>query len=377
MELTPRERVKLALSHIETDRIPIDFGGRITGIALGAYKELKKELGIRAKDIVDDKRLQLARVDQEVLELFSVDTRYIYPKAAKTWNPKEEGNEYTDDWGVRVKMPEEGFYYDYIDFPIKKPTLDSIEKHLWPDINDLSRVEGLKEEAEHLYYDSPYALITTFRGVFEQAWPLRGLENFLMDMLMYPEFTEALLDKVLTIEKGLYGALLDVIGPYLELVCFTDDLGTQLSTMISPELYRKYIKPRHKELIDYIRNKTNAKIALHSCGSVATLIDDFIEIGIDVLNPVQATAVGMDTEKLKLKYGNKISFWGSVDTQKVLPFKNTLDVENEVKKRITDLSKGGGFLFAPCHDIQANTPPQNIITMFKTAVQEGFLRLIR
>jgi uroporphyrinogen decarboxylase len=253
--ITSRERVQLALAHCETDRIPIDFGGRISGIALLAYEELKSYLGIWKKSQIDDKRLQLAKVDPEVLELFNVDTRYIYPNAPQTWDPREEGNSYFDEWGMRMMMPaNKGYYYDYVDYPIKSPTAEGIKDHQWPDVRDLSRITDKEEEASTVFRETPYALVTTLRGVFEQTWPLRGLQNFLLDLVEYPGFCEELLVKVLQIQKAIYGPFLESVGRYLDLLCFTDDLGTQMGPMISPDMYRRVIKPMHRELISFFKN---------------------------------------------------------------------------------------------------------------------------
>ena len=193
----------------------------------------------------------------------------------------------------------------------------------------------------------------------------------MIEIIENPSFVEALLDKVLEILSQQYSNFLDKVGKYLNLFEIWEDISSQQGPLISPDSYRKIIKPRTRDLINVIKSKTKAKVALHSCGSVSWAIDDFIEIGIEVLNPVQVSAAHMDTKELKKKYGDSMSFWGGIDTQRVLPRGTVKDVEEEVKKRIDDLAKGGGYLFAPVHNIQPDVPPENIIAMYKTGLSYG------
>ena len=168
---------------------------------------------------------------------------------------------------------------------------------------------------------------------------------------------------------------LDYVGPYIQVFTYWDDVAGQNGWLIRPELYRKLIKPKQKRLVEAIKKKTNAKLFYHSCGATRDLIPDLIEIGFDILNPVQVSAKGMDTKELKAQFGRDIVFWGGgVDTQHVLPFGKPQEVVDEVKRRIDDLAPGGGFVFAAVHNIQALVPPENIVAAFDTALEYGKYR---
>ena len=369
-----RERVVAALEHREPDRVPLDIGGYQSGITTIAYEKLKNKLGIVRPTIISERVQQLAKIDEEVLKEFEIDTRYVFIKGSAFWDTKETIDDssisFFDEWGIQWKKPHTSFYYDPVGSPLKNASVKDIFQYYWPDPNDKSKFDGLEREAQ-VINNSGYALCTTVSGVFEQAWYLTGLERMMIDTIENPIFVNSLLDKVLDILSQQYSNFLDKVGQYLNLIEIWEDISSQQGPLASPELYRKIIKPRTKDLINLIKNKTKAKIALHSCGSVRWAIDDFFDIGVEVLNPVQVSAAHMDTKELKRKYGNSMSFWGGIDTQWILPRGTTREVNEEVKKRIDDLGKGGGYLLGPVHNIQPDVPPENIITMFKTALSYG------
>jgi uroporphyrinogen decarboxylase len=199
-----------------------------------------------------------------------------------------------------------------------------------------------------------------------------GLENFMMALISEPQFADRLMDQVTDIYIESCNNYLDKVGQYLNVFTFWDDLAGQDGWLIRPEIYRKMIKPKQRRLVEAIKKKTGAKLFYHSCGATRGLIPDLIELGFDILNPVQVSARGMDSRKLKQDFGRDIVFWGGgVDTQHVLPFGSPQEVADEVKRRIDDLAPGGGFVFAAVHNIQAYVPPENIVTMFDTALQYG------
>jgi uroporphyrinogen decarboxylase len=369
---TPRDRVLQAFDHKEPDRIPIDFGSKGSGLGLLAYEELKKALSMDAGTEVLDKRLGLAVIDEQILERFNVDTRYVYMKAAKDWNPRINLQEdtFVDEWGGTLRRPQGGFYYDHVDYPIKEPTLQAIEEHQWPDPFDKSRVEGVAEEAK-AYRDRGYALGTYFKGAWETGWIVRGLENCMTDIYLNQAFYRALMDKITDVLATQLSVFLDEIGPYVDFVCMTEDLGTQLNFIVSPETYREFIRPSSMRLFKVIKEKTNAKITQHSCGAIFGLIPDIIEAGVEMLNPIQVTARGMDSKRLKAEYGRDLVFWGGVDSQQTLIDASVGNVRDEVKRIIADLAPGGGFMLAPTHDIQNFTPPENIIALYETALEYG------
>jgi len=371
--MNSRERVLTALRHKEPDRIPIDLGGLPSGIEVEAYDNLKKLIGFQSetKTFVRDH----VEIDEPILERFGVDTRYIRIKSPRGYKRTlDKNNSYVDLWGTRWAKPPSSLYWDMVDYPIKEPTMEALQNYSWPDPDDPGFVEGLRERAKKLYETTGYALVVdlTGFGVFEQGWALRGMENFFMDFAANPTFAGALMQGVADYKISLWGHILDAVGDYVQVVMEADDLGTQQGPMVSPEAYRRLIKPAQKRVWQFIKGRTHAFLFLHSCGSVREFIPDFIEMGLDILNPVQVAAKDMDPIELKREFGKDLTFWGGgCDTQHVLSFGAPDDVEKEVKRRVSELAPGGGFVFNPVHNIQPHVPPENILRMFETALQYG------
>jgi uroporphyrinogen decarboxylase len=271
-------------------------------------------------------------------------------------------------------MPEGGFSYQIVDFPLKEATLEDLEGYPWPDPLDEGLTEGVEEEAKELYENSDYAIVGSSglsQSIFEQSWYLRGMDTLLMDFMTDKEFAHALLGKVTEIQKLKYGRFLDKAGKYLDVVRVSDDLGMQTGPLMSSQLYREMIKPYHKDYFCFIKGKTDAKLLLHCCGSVSTLIDDFIDVGVDILNPLQVSAANMDCPDLKRKFGDRLSFWGAIDTQQILPYGSPEEVREEVRGRIRELGLGGGFIPSAVNSIQHDVPPQNIVAMYEAIKEYG------
>ncbi|MBE0479021.1 hypothetical protein IBX65_07910 [Candidatus Aerophobetes bacterium] len=372
--MKPRERLIKAFEHKEPDRVPLDMGSPATSIHVEAYVKLKKYLGINKTSLrILDNMQQVVLIDEPILQRFSIDTRHIYLKPAKEWQKLPDGN-YVDEWGIKYKKPEGSHYYDMYEHPLTNATIEELDKYNWPDPDDARRVEGLKEKAEKLYTSTDYAIVLNGFGECLFGLPswLRSHTHFYMDLLSDKKFASALLDRILEYEMKLAKNALEKVGKYIQVIRVSDDLGTENGPIISPSLYRELIKPRQKKLYAFMKENSNAKILLHSCGSVYELIADFIEIGVDALNPVQVAARNMDSKKLKDEFGDKITFWGGgCDSQRILPFGNIDEVEKEVKKRIKDLAPGGGFVFAPVHNIQYDVSPEKICTLYEKAKQFG------
>ncbi len=199
---------------------------------------------------------------------------------------------------------------------------------------------------------------------------LRGFTQMILDLQMNPEFMSALLSKLLEINIDATERFLDKVGKYIQVFRGGDDMATQQGLLMSLETFRRFIKPVYKKYFDFVKSKTDAKIFFHSCGNVTDLIDDLVESGVDILNPVQVSAMS-DTADLKSRFGNKVVFWGGIDTQQVLPRGSLEDIEKEVSKRIRDLGPGGGYVLASVHNIQPDVPPQNIIAMAEAARKYG------
>lgn len=374
-----RERVLMALRHKESDCIPFDLGSTgITGIHKLAYQNLLFYLGIKKAEIqIFDTITQLAMVDKKLLQRLEVATRGVHPLNPSNWSLEiQESDRYKyfrDEYGVEWSMPKEGgLYYDMTENPLKSATIEDIEGYSWPNPRDPARVAGLKEEIEKL---SDWAIVLTGpgEGLFERSLWMRGFERFYIDLIRDPPLANSLLDKLTDFRIKFWELLLDEIGDLVHVVVEADDLATQNSLMISPEIYRRYLKPQHKRVFSFIKEKApHVYIFLHSCGAIYDLIPDLIEVGVDILNPVQVSAAKMDTKKLKKEFGDVLTFWGGgIDTQEVLPKGTPDEVKEEVKRRIDDLAPGGGFIFAAVHNIQADVPPENIIAMWEALQESG------
>lgn len=380
--MKPRERVRLALDHKEPDRVPIDLGATIvSSITRNAYIALKEYLGMPLEEIkMLDYVQQLPYLDGALMDRFGVDFRMVQLPAATAPGLEvfEEGDYYAfiDRWGSKLHMPKEGgLYFDWVDFPIKEPTMEALERYNWPRPDPQSYNVELGQQARDLYENTDFALVGSAvigGGIFEQPARTMGLENFLMALIKEPKFADRLMERITDIYIESCNNYLDEVGPYIQVFTYWDDVNTQDGWMIRPEIFRKMIKPKERRLVEAIKKKTDAKIFFHGCGATFDLVPDLIEIGFDILNPVQVSARGMDTKRLKQEYGRDITFWGGgVDTQHVLPFGSPAEVADEVKRRIDDLAPGGGFVFAAIHNIQAFVPPENIVTAFDTAREYG------
>ena len=229
----------------------------------------------------------------------------------------------------------------------------------------------MRDEVKDLYDNTDTCIVADIPGLgpFEGGCFLRGHANFCMDFYTNPSYAEAVMDKVTDSMIRFWGHILDEIGDYIQIAAQGDDVGMQQNTYISPEMYRKYVKPRKTRLFDFIKSKTDAKIFYHSCGSVYDLVPDFIEEGVDILNPVQRSAAKMDIRKLKSEFGKDISFWGGgIDVQQQLPFFSPDEIEEVVKETLDIMAPGGGFIFFPSHNIQADVSPDRIDRMYRTVL---------
>ncbi len=377
-EMTPRERVMATLNHQEPDRVPVDLGqAGGDGITSVAYQNLVRYLGLPERPIrIKHKFAQEALVDEDVLRRLRVDFRFVEPGAPDGWADVQiGGNSYQDEWGVIRSMPAGGYYYDLTGSPLSADgTMGAIDRHRWPDPEDPGRYRGLREQARRLHEETDYAVVANLNcSFFLRCFELRGWENFYMDLAANTEFAEALMDRYLDIRLAIAGRALEEIGQYVDVIMATsDDLGMIDRPLLSPPMYRRLIKPRQKRTFDFFRQRTDAKLFYHNDGAIYQFIPDFIEIGVDALNPIQVSATGMgDTKKLKAEFGEKLTFWGAIDTHEVLPNGTPDDVRAEVRQRIQDLGHGGGYVVCSVHNIQPEVPPENVVAMFDAAHELG------
>lgn len=381
--LSPRERVLKTLNHEVPDRIPIDLGGNQTGIHRIAYQNLVKYLGIKDEIKIMDAVQQLAKPCEDVLQRFHVDTRYIFAKGGENFNGEiiktvRNGTvwyDLTDEFGVRWSMPEDNpLYMDITHHPLANATIDDLKDYPFPKGNDPSRFEGLREQALFLKKETNYAVVSGISGVvYEICWYMRGLEQWMCDLVQQPEFCEALLDCTLKFWLDWFDLFLKEVGDVVDVIMIGDDLTGQKGPLFNPQIYRRIVKPRQKQLVQFIKSRTKAKIWYHTCGSCIEYIPDLIDNGIDILNPVQTSAKNMNPHVLKEKFGKQLVFWGGgCDAQHILPHGTPDEVRQNVIEHIQAFKPGGGYVFNNVHNIQADVPPENIVTLFDTAYEYGF-----
>lgn len=372
-----RERVISTLNHKEPDRIPLDLGGTIiSSITKNAYISLKKYLGMETRDVkILDHVQQLPYIDEELLQQLNVDVRMVCADYDSNTEQQyfDEGDYYYfyDRWGAKLRMPRKnGHYFDWVEFPINDISMEALNSYRWPELDSDKFISELKEKAKYLYENTIYALAGTAifgGGVFEQPARIMGMERFLTSIALNEKFANMAMEKITELYVENCERYLNEIGKYIQVFVYWNDITGQTAPLISPDAYRRLIKPKDKRIIEMVKSKTDAKFFYHCCGAAGEFIPDFIEIGVDILNPVQVSAVGMDTARLKKEFGNDISFWGGgCDSQHVLPFGTPDEVREEVKRRINDLAEGGGFIFNAIHNIQDEVPPENIMAMFET-----------
>ncbi len=372
--MNSRERVLISLNHEKPDKIPLDLGSSfVTGISKSAYKNLMNYL---KKDIskieFSDTLQQLVIPEEELLVELGVDVRGLIPNIVrKEPNIKELGGTkyFTDEWSVTWGMPQGSLYFNLVKSPLSgNIDIDDVDNFPWPDTGDLRLIEGLEEKAKK-FFDEGYAVIleSVCAGIFEMSCRIRGTQDFLMDLAINPDLACKIMDKFVDLKIRFYEMVAPKLGKYIQFIREGDDIAGQESLMISINMYRNLIKPRHEKIFKYQKEIFPQPffVFFHSDGYIYDLLQDFIDSGIDILNPVQITGKSLDV--IKKEFGNHISFWGGgCDTQKILPFGTVDDVRNDVKSRIEQLSPDGGFIFCTIHNIQADVKPENIMAMYET-----------
>lgn len=355
--------------------MPLFFGtSGVTSILGAGYGRLKAHLGIEGGPPQwIAKQFQYVWPDEAVMERLGSDGRPVRPGPPLSSLAREVSEtELVDAWGCRWVRREGVPYYEVTDPPLRNATIDDLDRYPWPDLSHPSRFEGLAARCKAIQ-DSGYAVVL-MSGVtlFEQAYVLRGIQNYLADMLVDEEFFTALISRMKALAIPCLRALLREVGPYVDVLVTGDDLGSQDATLMSPETYRRLIKPHEAEVLAAIHESSRAKIFFHSCGNIHAVIGDLIEIGVDLLNPVQVSAGPMrDTAQLKRDFGKRLSFCGAIDTRNVLPQGTTDDVRAEVRRRMRDLAPGGGYVAAAVHCIQPDVPPANVVAMCEAVREFG------
>ena len=393
--MTSKERVLKAIRHKETDKLPVDLGGSlVTGIHIFSYNSLRQALGVSSGlPVLIDTSQMLALVEKEVIEVLQVDTvplmgvydpmgvkngvgykTFSFPNGlkclvSKDFNPKQEsdGSFYIEKGGNLFCMPSGGFYFD-----LRRPALKGVKT-----IKEITEKFDLspfsKEEADY-YKREALKLKGTDKAVIGEMFATYEVEFYFGYEEAYIILFEnkTLIMDFLELITDMYIKNFDIfnssVGNVVDILVVYKDLGNQLGPSISPDLAREVFFPSMKRFVEYVKTHSDYAIMLHTCGAVYEFIPDIIDCGFDILNPVQISARGMDPEKLKRDFGKDICFWGGgVDTQKTLPFCKPDEIRAEVRKNCSIFAKGGGFVFTPVHNVQANVPPENVIAAFSEA----------
>jgi uroporphyrinogen decarboxylase len=411
--MTRRERVLCAIGHIEPDKVPIDLGSmRSTGISAVAYGKLKKYLGISSGSTdVYDVVQQLAQPEDPILDYFEADVidlgrafltsdedwkDFTLPDGSAAKIPATAGFEpdgaggwlvRSEDGTVIGSMPQGAFYLSQTHFPLlewegkdlavldrlpdlmSRVTWAALPTAPWHKPLTEEHLADIRRRAKRLAETTDFAIMAGFGGnLLEWGQYLCRNDQFLVDLVESPGKAEALLDRLTGIHLENLEKFLDSVEGYVQIIQMGDDLGTQLAPQISPQMYRRFFKPRHRLIFERVRRRAGIHVFLHSCGAIAPLIPDLIEIGVEIINPVQTSARGMDLETLKREFGKDLTFWGGgCDTQRVLSQGTEREIDEHVRRRFDILAPGGGFVFTQVHNILPNVPPRNIVAMIEAA----------
>lgn len=398
--MTSRERVLAALNHREPDQVPIDLSAHgSSGIAPLAYARLRRALGLKEVKLrVYDPIQQLAIVGEDVLDILGIDTiemgrgfalndsdwvnwvlRDGTPCQMLRWAVPQRGD---GEWLLRTakglalaRMPEGGFYFSQCHWPLfdsgDRPLQEAMQESMWSAIPSPPGPLGadptaLAAGARRLRESTDRAILGKFGGsLFEMGQHLYRMDRFLEMLAGEPQRAHTFLDRLLEIHLARLERFLKAVGPYIDIIGFGDDLGSQNGPLLSPKMYREFFKPRHSQMWRRAKDLANVKVMLHCCGSVRPLLRDLIEGGIDAINPVQISCRGMDAAELKREFGRDLTFWGGgCDTQAVLPTATPEEVRAHVRRQVSILAPGGGFVFQQVHNIQTDVPVENILAMY-------------
>lgn len=388
-----------ALAHRQPDRVPIDLGGtRQSGIAASTYHQLKQRLGISTPTRVYDVYQMLAEVERPVMERFGADVIGLNRPAVafgivndrwKPWrlfdgtlvevpggfNPvtQPDGDlALLRDDRIIARMPKDGYYFDRLEvYP--GGAHQSVGEVSLPVMSD-ELCEHYRARSEALFQNTDFAIVAPMGPPYELFYGLGtgGFESWMMSLAAEPDYVNELCGKLVDVWIENLTRFAQAVGNRVQILQFNDDFGTQSAPFISVKMFRELIMPHYKRGLDWVHANTDMKVFLHSDGAIMPLIPSIIEMGVDILNPIQTSATGMDAQTLKSEFGDQLVFWGgSLDCQKTLPFGTPEDVQREVDEHVQVLSPGGGYVFAAVHNIQANVPAENIIAMFDAVLRRN------
>jgi len=375
-KMTSRQRVLTALTHEEPDTVPLALGGGPYGIVDDLYLRLVDCLELGEPVPPFRSGHSISYMDDRLLEKLCTDLRYCWPRLLPNSpvNPGPNENTFYDSYGQIWKR---AFPYYYTGDGLLKEavSIDEIESLVrWPDLSDTRWMSGVAERARVLKEQTDYFVVMRMvasHGPFQTACDLRGTENFLKDLVRNPEFAKTLLEKITTVIENLLKQAMLAGGTYFDMIELPgDDYAGNTNIMISPTMFRKFIQPCLARLVKAIKeHNPNVKIMLHSDGAITKLLPDIIDLGVDVIHPLEPLPA-TDLTAVKEKFGKRVTFLGGIDISHAMPGSRE-DVIAETKRRIAQLASGGGYILAPSNHLQADVPAENVVTLFETARQFG------
>ena len=376
--MTSRERVLAALSHQEPDRVPIDLGSTwISTTTIPFYDQLKAHFQVDRPTVMMERNMQVCFLDEEILAKLPVDTRFVSynsPELPQNQSVELGDGLYQDAWGIEWIKPPSSYYYDLHKPPLGgEISIADVMNHPWPEPNDPGYTRGLRERVEAMRGETDYALVLNLSlWVLQCSQNVRGYEDWFMDLARNPDLIEVMADCLTESMLGPIETVTDAVGDLVDVISVSDDIGHQDRLCMSPETYRRVFKPRHARMMDAIKSRSDAPVMWHTCGSVYDILEDLIEIGVDSLNPVQTSAARMDPVQLKQNFGDRLSFWGGIDTMHILNRGDSEDVRREVRAKTAALAPGGGYILNPIHNVQPDVPVSNLLAMLDAALEFGW-----
>lgn len=366
--MTSRERVVRAIHHREPDRVPFDLT-----LTVDVHDRLRRALRLPAEPQKAVGRWTEVAASLDLLEAMGTDFYHVHlnPPSRRKIAPPPDGLLY-DEWGIgraKVARADGGYYYEIVHSPLRGAGVRDIERYPWPDPFDPGRVAGLREKVRRAEQTGRAIFARFASSIWELAWYLYGLEDWLVDLVARPDVATALLTKLCDLAIGFTQAGLEAVGEKVDIFRFGgEDLGTQVGPMISEPLFVEMVLPHYRRHWSFTRKLLReknpaAKIQVHSCGNVRPFIPYWIELGLDILEPIQPYIPGMEPERLKRDFGDRLAFYGGIDLQHLLPFGTRRQVMEGVRRHIEALGPGGGYIVAPAHFVQSDVPPENLIAV--------------
>ena len=371
-KMSSRERVLTALHHQEPDRVPMVLWGSYYSLQDQTYFNLLKYLKL-GEPVAPFRRYKSRNsnyYDDRILDVLGTDARYVWIGFTDLGGAHPDT--LIDVWGVKWKRM--GPNITAIGYPLANATIEDVEKYEWPDPEKYIDLNQLKERIKKLKKIGSHAIVAravNSYGPFEQASELRGRAKFMMDMILEPELAQLIIDKVTDVIARLNEIYLDAVGKDIDVMEIPgDDYGGTEDLLISPAIFEKMLKPALNRIIRPIKDfRGDLFVAFHSDGAIMKLLDSFVELGIDILDPIEPLPAN-DMNVIKKQFGAKLSFMGAIDIKKALPG-SIKDVEEEVKRRIRLLAPGGGYILAPANHVQTDVPPENIVALYNFGRKYG------